>query len=477
MNKLYYLLFLLSLVLLVACEEEGPEVVNIKNQDPVITATMISPTQGYVGEQFTITGTEFGGSMDFTKVFIGDFQCNIISCSDVKIVVEVPEEAVTGKVFLDILGQRISTEQVFTVLDYPVLSTDELSGYKNGELTITGNSMPADIEYLTVKFGDITAEITSYTVDEEGNGTMTVEIPATLPVGTVKLVVMLLDTEVYNKNFTVLPSPTVDYRENWFTRAGHTIVLTGTGFSGFEDKIEVDFNGISVVPNSADVSANRIAVQVPDEFEGGKVSVEFEGFPKVEAGELRMLNAGEITNTVLKNSVQPFEYTGAQEDDWAVPTGWSFNEAYGGDYALHFPAVEPDGLLAMQAGWGLMEKNNAKMYQVVTLPAGNYTFELQVAECGTQGGDFGVMFAVTAGNATIPNLIKSNGIWVLADESNVFASYRVTDDKVDGASKDNYHTETVTMTLTEDTEVTIGFVAQLTDKSYAKLSYIKVTLE
>lgn len=198
MNKLYYLLFLLSLVLLVACEEEGPEVVNIKNQDPVITATMISPTQGYVGEQFMITGTEFGGSMDFTKVFIGDFQCNIISCSDVKIVVEVPEEAVTGKVFLDILGQRISTEQVFTVLDYPVLSTDELFGYKNGELTITGNSMPADIEYLTVKFGDITAEITSYTVDEEGNGTMTVEIPATLPVGTVKLVVMLLDTEVYN---------------------------------------------------------------------------------------------------------------------------------------------------------------------------------------------------------------------------------------------------------------------------------------
>lgn len=470
MNKLYYLLIIFSLVSLFSCDDDDPVKVYMQYEESDMTANTITPEKGYVGEQITITGTNFGASKQFMKVFIGDFEANVISCSEQKIVAEVPEEAVTGKIILELLGKKIATDLIFTILDHPTLQVSELSGYRNGEVLFTGTNMPATENYLTVKFDDYQAEFISYDVDESGNGTFRVKVPSRLSEGTVKLTVSLLGGEIYNKNYRILASPTIDSRESWLGRSGQMIVLTGTGLSDFADKIKIDFNGIQAIPDPGDISDTQIEVQVPAGFAGGKVSVELEGFPTVEVGELQILTAGDVTAHVLKNSIQPFKRGDGSTGDWAIPADWKFNDAFGTDPAIHFPSSVPNGLLSMQAGWGRPNKVNAKMYQVVTLPAGTYTFTLNVAECGSNGGEFGVVFAVAKGNAAIPDLSKVGGVWTITDTGNVFDSYRITDRK-------EAHQQTVQVILSEETEVTIGFVAQITNQGWVKLSSIGVTLE
>ena len=68
--------------------------------------------------------------------------------------------------------------------------------------------------------------------------------------------------------------------------------------------------------------------------------------------------------------------------------------------------------------------------------------------------------------------------WWPLDESNFFvvdgsgnkSLYRITDNK-------NPHQKDLTVILDEETEVTIGFVTQLNQEGWVKLSSINVTLE
>lgn len=478
MNKLYYLLILLSLTLLASCEEEGPEVVNIKNQDPIVSVTEITPAQGYVSEQFTITGTNFGGSKEFIKVYIGDFQGKVLSCSDVKMVVQVPDEAITGKIILDILGEKIDTKQVFTVIDDPVLSAaSPLTGYAGSEITFEGTNMPAKSDNLAVMVDKIQAEIVSYVVDKSGVGTMTVKIPEKgLYAGNLNLVGTIFKREFYSKKYKLLPSPVVNVYENRLVIAGNKITLTGSGLHDFKSKMKINFDGTIVVPEESDISTDQIIVEVPSLFAGGEVSVELEGFGVVKLGTWQVMNgSGDVTSNVLKNSVQPFiKKEGDTGTEWAVPADWNFNENFKGG-ALQFTNEIPEGLLAMESGNGQAVKQDAKMYQVITLPKGKYRFELNVADCHTNGGRFGILFAVSAGNATIPGLSDQlaghKGSWWFVDESVILTSYRISDNQ-------SAHQKVVELNLDEDKEVTIGFVTQLNGNGgWAKLSSVKVTLE
>ena len=63
-------------------------------------------------------------------------------------------------------------------------------------------------------------------------------------------------------------------------------------------------------------------------------------------------------------------------------------------------------MLAIQSGWGQGKKENAKLYQLATLPPGTYTFTLHVVENTNSGGRYGAVFAVVEGEGVIPNLNK-----------------------------------------------------------------------
>lgn len=69
MKKIYYLLCLLPLMPLVSsCDDEEAEVVLLQNpESQPVTLSSITPDYGFVGDQFTLTGTNFGGGVDFIQ--------------------------------------------------------------------------------------------------------------------------------------------------------------------------------------------------------------------------------------------------------------------------------------------------------------------------------------------------------------------------------------------------------------------------
>ena len=62
MKKIYSYLFpvFLSFFALAACDEDNEEIVPMSYTDPVATVTKIEPVEGYVGNEFTINGDDFG---------------------------------------------------------------------------------------------------------------------------------------------------------------------------------------------------------------------------------------------------------------------------------------------------------------------------------------------------------------------------------------------------------------------------------
>ena len=62
MKKIYNYLFpvFLSFFALAACDEDNEEIVPMSYTDPVATVTKIEPVEGYVGNEFTINGDDFG---------------------------------------------------------------------------------------------------------------------------------------------------------------------------------------------------------------------------------------------------------------------------------------------------------------------------------------------------------------------------------------------------------------------------------
>ena len=124
MKKIYNYLFpvFLSFFALAACDEDNEEIVPMSYTDPVATVTKIEPVEGYVGNEFTINGDDFGIRTEDVKVFIGSQEATVISCADDAILAKVPQLATNGKITVEVFGQRVETDLVYRVLGKPGVS-------------------------------------------------------------------------------------------------------------------------------------------------------------------------------------------------------------------------------------------------------------------------------------------------------------------------------------------------------------------
>ena len=92
MKKIYnYILPVLFTVFAASCDGDDEEVIRMQNQDPVVTVTSVSDAVGYVGNEFTIYGTNFGIIANDVEVFVGNTKLQLISCEDEELTVRVPE--------------------------------------------------------------------------------------------------------------------------------------------------------------------------------------------------------------------------------------------------------------------------------------------------------------------------------------------------------------------------------------------------
>jgi len=144
-----------------------------------------------------------------------------------------------------------------------------------------------------------------------------------------------------------------------------------------------------------------------------------------------------ISEVELLNNVQPFKALTSDGGRWGTLLDWISNDAalsHSGNGGID---MNNNNKMYFEAGWGSPAIHNGKVYQVVTLPAGNYTLKANM-DWYNQGG----------GNQTY--MVVAKGINGLPDVDNVstaFAYKRIETSWTDVS---------LNFTLTEKTTLSIG---------------------
>jgi IPT/TIG domain. len=151
--------------LLLGCEQDAKYRVY---EYPMPEVTEMYPTDGYVTSQVVITGTNFGDRAEAVKVFFGAVQATeILMCKNNRIVVEVPETAVSSDVSLQVYTNKLENIGHYTVLPTPVIISME-SDNEDGSsvadagdiVTIIGKNFGTDASDISVSFNGTPAEFT-----------------------------------------------------------------------------------------------------------------------------------------------------------------------------------------------------------------------------------------------------------------------------------------------------------------------------
>ncbi|WP_294544104.1 DUF5013 domain-containing protein [uncultured Bacteroides sp.] len=281
-----------------------------------------------------------------------------------------------------------------------VTSISPVNGFIGSSVSVFGTNFGQYADAVKVFFGEIEAK----TILSVKNNCIVVKVPEEATSGEMSLQVWTNTTSA--GKFTVVPKPSVTSMVSSNTEygsmaavGGDKVTIVGTGFDKFADETTVEFSGISV--GIDDITETEITVTAPQNYETGKVTVTVNGLSLVAGAMLNPTRKGDISAAFLENYQQPFladpNMTQKQigtKLDWATPAGWIVNEAAAN--GLNAGATEncgglrfdkdANGHLLLQAGWSFPGFTNGKLYQVVTLPKGNYRLTLSLFEVGVKSG-------------------------------------------------------------------------------------------
>lgn len=491
MRKIYLIFPLLFTLLTVACDDDA-EIVRLTNEDPVLSVSSISPQRGYAGAEVTIEGANFGAAKELVKVFFTGMEesAELLTCEDTKLVVKVPENAASGALTIEANKMRIVTsDRLFTVIPNPEMmgiSPARVTG--NAEVTIIGKNfgtVTEDVQlYCMIDGEEVPFTITSC-MDEE----IKAIVPETTVFGEFDLKVRIQGKEAKNVlKITLLEKPTVttvksdNVLSESFAFAGDKVTISGTGFGTDANAVTVKFGDLNAVSIESCANSEIIAV-VPDGFAGGAITVTKDGLSSTSADELKVLEDNtDISSYVLKNYKAPFtpnefkEGQGGTENSWAVPAGWTVNEAAQNMFNKQnglYCSVPVGGLntdaqvLIIQAGWNnnavaaTKTVTNGKMYQNITLPKGSYMLKVTYGEVVLKTGNPYV--AIVKNMAELPNpdqLSEANG--------DVFWKFK------DHSKNAPLAEESIPFNLSETTEICLGFTANLPYTSCFKVTEFKL---
>ncbi len=152
---LHALAAMLALVTMSACEPEA----NIKEYVyPEPSVASFYPTEGYTGTQVIISGTNFGNYADAVKLHIGATEVTrIISCKNDRVIFEVPTEATTGPISLQVWTHELADIGTFNVIPTPEITqivssntAGDIFGAAGDKITISGKAFGTNPEDVTV---------------------------------------------------------------------------------------------------------------------------------------------------------------------------------------------------------------------------------------------------------------------------------------------------------------------------------------
>lgn len=181
-----YCLLALGTVVFTNCEKDS----NIKQYVyPAPEVSGYSPAAGYVKSRVAILGHNFGDRTEAVKVSFGGILADkVLSCNNNCVVVEVPEEAMSGDITLQVWTNSVTVGS-YEIWPSPIVSemlTESGSTIiRPGEtVTIKGTGFGTAKEDVVVKFGGVNAVVTNWSETE-----VHVVAPEEFPTGEVVIVV------------------------------------------------------------------------------------------------------------------------------------------------------------------------------------------------------------------------------------------------------------------------------------------------
>ena len=260
----------------------GTTIFTVPNTTPALPAPVISgftPKEGAPGVSVTITGQNFSATANENIVRFGGIKAaDPTSPSAISLTVEVPANAPSGTISVEVDGQTGISEDSFTVLAPSAPPVPEVAGFTpdrgpvGTSVTITGQNFSATANENIVRFGGIkAADPTSPSAIS-----LTVEVPANAPSGTISVEVDG-QTGISEDSFTVLipsapPAPEVAGFTPDEGSVGTSVTITGQNFSATPADNVVAFNDVDAA-TPTDVSTTSLTVLVPASATTGPISV------------------------------------------------------------------------------------------------------------------------------------------------------------------------------------------------------------
>lgn len=455
---------------------------------------------GFAGSKFAITGTNLVQELldksvegleplkvTFSKAGGEPVEAAIDTdnLTDKSIPLTVPASLEAGDYTITVITpfETIGTQLKYTVLPMPtVTGISTKAGYINAEVTIIGQNFGTKAENIQVFFGETVCD--KVTLNDKGNIVVNVPkgVSSEAPVK-IKLIIQGKEIEMGESGtFEVWETPEITsvetpyiYPYGTLVKAGQEITFTGKGFGTDKNSVTVTFEGISVPVTVNEITTTAITVTVPQGFNGGKVTMVFEGIAQpVESDVLQPLPMdGDITSYVLKNSVQPFQgygFEGASREwdreglhDWEKT---NIKNAGGLQYPGDKNERDPNGCIALHQ-WGQKNNQNGKMWQKTKLPKGTYRFDLGGIALGVSSGYVNAVFVICEGTTDNAIPIYVNGTWV-EKQSGVKGEIPM--------QRDHKSEDSVEVTLENDTELVVGFVVWANNTVWATFNSITVHL-
>lgn len=181
---------------------------------PAPVPSGFSPSSGYPLTDVTITGKSFGTYANAVTVYFGGIAADTIrSCTDNQIVVQVPANAISGKVSLKVWTHTIDSIGHFTVIPPPTITHTSSNAASPGDtFTISGTNFGTSSSAIQVNFNGTAATVTAVR-----DTLITVTVPNGFTSG--KVVVLVNGYPVYGPSIAYLvavPAPVyqLDFENN-----------------------------------------------------------------------------------------------------------------------------------------------------------------------------------------------------------------------------------------------------------------------
>jgi hypothetical protein len=263
--------------------------------EPVSVAGF-TPPAGDVGDRVSIQGTGFSPNAAENAVRIGALPARVVSVGGREIVIEVPENARSGQVFVNVTGNgEARSRQPFMVTLRPrITALEPPSGILGTRVTLRGQNFPSDRALVQVRLNDLDIPIES--VSREA---IVVTVPTQgLQPGPARfsIIARLQGTGRAPMDFTVLIPSRITALEPAAAPVGARVTARGEGFEADPRRLTLRLGASTIRPTT--VSTTAVEFTVPRNAQSGEVSIESEGRQRATANF-------RVTNPPVLQSVTP----------------------------------------------------------------------------------------------------------------------------------------------------------------------------